>query len=523
MIENYHFLFQYLKKEKIHIDQNEFTIQVQSHPDSPSLLAISDTLSFFKISNLATQIRKEDLIHLPDKFIALLKGSEALPFLAFIEAIENGFRYTQNEKSITITKESFLDLFQNIVLLAERDTEELQSSKIKKIPFQFIALGIIYLASLYITGFPLNLYSFVLLASIGMYLSVQAISQEFGIKTKFSEAVCSLSSNNSCDAVINGEKSKFIGLINFSVLSIVFFSNQLLVLLFLTISNQIISFYNISTILLLFSLPVTFTSIYQQFATKKWCPICLAIITVIYLELTTLLLSHSFSIAINTTSILFYLLALTACYLFIVFTKTTIKTNVELQSKIAEHNRFKRDYSLFKMALLASDTVTDNVVNSGSIILGNPEANLKIIVVSSPFCGHCKSVHKIIEDLLDRHRDQISIDFRFNLNYELSEKKSITVHQKLVNLYFEKGQDVFLKALHNWFEYKDIERLEITEETQSTHLKINEILHEQFLWNNDNEVKFTPTLIVNGYHFPKQYDRNDLIHFIKDLEEDDAF
>jgi hypothetical protein len=54
-------------------------------------------------------------------------------------------------------------------------------------------------------------------------------------------------------------------------------------------------------------------------------------------------------------------------------------------------------------------------------------------------------------------------------------------------------------------------------------LKINEILHEQFLWNNDNEVKFTPTLIVNGYHFPKQYDRNDLIYFIKDLEEDVVF
>jgi hypothetical protein len=47
MTENFLFLFHYLKKENIAVDQNEFVFQVQSHSDYPSLLAISDTLSFF--------------------------------------------------------------------------------------------------------------------------------------------------------------------------------------------------------------------------------------------------------------------------------------------------------------------------------------------------------------------------------------------------------------------------------------------------------------------------------------------
>lgn len=60
MTENFAFLFQYLKKENITIDQDEFIFQLNSHPETPSLLALSDTLSFFNIDNLATKINFEN-------------------------------------------------------------------------------------------------------------------------------------------------------------------------------------------------------------------------------------------------------------------------------------------------------------------------------------------------------------------------------------------------------------------------------------------------------------------------------
>jgi hypothetical protein len=71
MSKNLSFFFNYLKKEKINIDQKEFDFQIQSHPDYASLLAISDTLSFFKVNNLATRLENEDIEHLSDNFIAL--------------------------------------------------------------------------------------------------------------------------------------------------------------------------------------------------------------------------------------------------------------------------------------------------------------------------------------------------------------------------------------------------------------------------------------------------------------------
>ena len=47
MTDNYNYLFQYLEKENITIDKSEFSFQIESQPDYPSLLSITDTLSFF--------------------------------------------------------------------------------------------------------------------------------------------------------------------------------------------------------------------------------------------------------------------------------------------------------------------------------------------------------------------------------------------------------------------------------------------------------------------------------------------
>lgn len=43
----------YLKSQHIFIDFEEFKYQFSSHPDYPSLLAISYTLAFFNLTNKA--------------------------------------------------------------------------------------------------------------------------------------------------------------------------------------------------------------------------------------------------------------------------------------------------------------------------------------------------------------------------------------------------------------------------------------------------------------------------------------
>jgi protein-disulfide isomerase/uncharacterized membrane protein len=522
MTENFSFLFQYLKKENIYIDQDEFTFQIQSHPDSPSLLAISDTFSFFKIPNLATRIDIEDIIHMPDRFIALLKDGEASSFFAFIERIGDTFRYTNGKKERIVANETFKDLFQNIVLVVEKEDGDVPSIQKNKFLFPFILLGIAYLATIFITGFSLLSSLFLILVLMGVYFSIEAISHELGVKTKFSEAVCTLTTKMDCDAVINGKKAKFLEFINFSDSSVVFFGAQSLALLFLTLSNQMDSFYNATMILLLLSLPVSLASLYQQFfIVKKGCPICLAIIVILYLELISLMVFHDFSLTISRVSIVYYVFSVVSCYCLFAFVKKSLKTNAEQKSEIATSNRFKRNYSLFKMALLSSKTINYKRIISGEIILGNPDAKLKVLVVSSPFCGHCKGAHENIGILLERYSNDISIEVRFNYNQEFVDETSKTLHQRLLGIYFEKGQEAFMSALENWFEDNNLEKLKPLEESSIVDLKINEILNEQFVWNQENDITFTPAIFINKYHFPVQYDRNDLRYFVNELSEDD--
>ena len=525
MTQNFSFLFHYLKKEKITVDQNEFLFQVESHSSYPSLLAISDTLSFLKVSNLATRLENEDIVHLPDTFIALIQEKEDSPFLEFVERKENGFQYSKEGKSNIVSNKMFEKMFQNIVLLAEKEENELPTNKSNNLVIiSLVFLGLIFLFSIFANSFSLLTFLFVCFTAMGTYLSIEAISHELGIQTKFSEAVCTITTNSDCDAVLNAKKSKFLENFSFSEASITFFSTQILGLLLFSISSRLTDFYNITTVLLLFSIPVTLFSFYQQIiVAKKWCPICLAIICIIYAEIASLLVYNNFSFAINAISIAYFLLVLVGSHIASVFVKSLIKQNLDFKSKITENNRFKRKYSLFKMALLASDRVHEEIITSNNILLGNPEAKLKITVVSSPFCGYCKEAHKIIEEILELHKDRVCFNLHFNFDASKNDEKSKRVHQKLVQIYFSEGQDVFMKELHNWFENIEENKLLSNSTSQINDLKVNTILYDQYTWNQENKITYTPAIIINNYSFPKEYDRNDLIHFINDLEDDADF
>lgn len=525
MTANSYALFQYLEKESIKVDKKEFLFQVQSHPDYPSLLSISDALSFFKINNLATVIDNEDLELLPNNFIALIKDNEPNPFLAFVVRTNKGFQYTNDVKSVSVDKETFTNIFENIVLVAEKEENQEVGAKVHKSSFfVLLTLMMIYLASIFITGFSLLPFLFVCFASVGIYLSIEAISHEFGIKTKFSAAVCAITAKTDCNAVINSKKPKLFQRNSLSDYSITFFTAQLLALLFLTISNQTAHFFYLTSILLLPIIPVTLLSIFQQgIVLKKWCPICLGIIAILYAEALCLIIFDSYGVEISAIALIYFAVALIGAYCGTTFIKELIRGNNELRATVLKSNRFKRNYSLFKLALDASPKTSEKSITSESIVLGDLEAKVRITVVYSPFCGHCKAMHKTIREILALYEGKVCFILHFNCHPEESDEEYIKLHHRLLEVYFSRGQDAFLEQFHNWFETKEQSELTTIVVPRANALKFNSMLFNQFNWNQQNKITFTPALIINDSLFPKEYDRDDLVHFINDLEEGENF
>ena len=526
MNTNFEYLLQYFDNENITIDLNEFYFQIQSHPDYPSLLSISDTLSFFKINNLATNLENEELVHLPKYFIALIQDQKFISNLVFVEKTTKGYKYLNNNTVIESNEETFLKSFQNVVLLVEKEENEpkKENKSNELVIVGSILFGLLYLALIFINGFSILVSTFICLALVGIYLSYEAISSEFGIKTKFSQAVCSISANSDCKAVLNTVKSKIIQQISFSTVSIAFFSSQIIELLIFSVFNKPIEFFLINSILLLLTIPVIIFSIYHQtLVAKKWCPICMAIILLIVIEFIILIFNYQIQFTVNPIYFATYILLLIGVYSILYFIKNSFKVNLELTATIAQNNRFKRNYSLFKMALIASEKLKIVAFDSEKIILGNPDAHLKITVISSPFCGHCKKSHELISEILDRYNDKVYIQLHFNLNIELSDQNAKELHFKLLQIYFEFGQNQFLKNMHIWFETKDVNKIDAINHFEENENRIIKIIENQYNWNLLNDITFTPAIIINGFHFPKEYDRNDLIYFIEELADDESF
>jgi hypothetical protein len=65
-------LHNWLTELKIPVSKSYLKQQLQSHPDYPSLLSITDTLNELCIDNTAIQIEKEILPEIPTPFIAHL-------------------------------------------------------------------------------------------------------------------------------------------------------------------------------------------------------------------------------------------------------------------------------------------------------------------------------------------------------------------------------------------------------------------------------------------------------------------
>lgn len=522
MTEKFSFLFSYLKKESIYIDEAEFDFQVQSHPDYPSLLAISETLTFLNVDNVVAKVLVNELENLPYNFVALIGEEKSKSFLSFVERKKDGYKYHKEGKIRDTSNEEFYSVYKSIVLLAEQRETSQTKGKFKGTQyFANILLAVLFLSCVFISGSHWLSFPFISLSSAGVYLSMEAIKLELGVGTKLSKAFCTITADTECGTIKNGKKSGFFEIFSFTDLSITFFVAQFIGLLFFSMAHEMTAFYNLTFVSLVFSIPVTFVSLYQQkFVAKKWCPICLSIIIVLYAEMVSIF--DQISLNFTLLQAIYFSIAFILSYVLCFNVKNLIKANFDLKSQLMESNRFRRNYGLFKLALLASKKYSIEKLDSGNLILGNPDANLKILVVTNPFCGHCKNAHSVIEEILKLHKDEVAIHIRFNINFERASEKSKMIHRKLVQIYFEKGEDEFIKALRIWFDEKDIAKLDPTLLTQS-EVNIESILGEQYSWNNVNNINFTPAVVINDYLFPSAYDRKYLPVFINELKNDAFF
>ncbi len=508
-----------LKQNQISFDKEELSFQIQSHPSYPSLHAITGVLDHFNIENVAADVptNTETLLQLPDCFIAQVNNEQGKDLVVVARKNLDYIIYNTENKKEKISENDFLKKFTGIIVAVEQSEENTNTRKSSNTTSLIVFGALVLLTSFFLYKNLTSWYtlSYIVLSIIGIITSIAIVKQELGLKTVIGDAFCSGSDDKKdCDAVLTSKGAEIIKGYKLSDLSILYFSGITLLTLF-QITNPVSS-YTIS----LLAIPITLYSLYYQYAViKKWCLLCLSIVGILWLQAAIPLITNTYIKSFSTIDFITFGITATVTWLIWNYIKPLINEITELKKERIENVKFKRNYTLFNSLLHKSPQINTQIENSEEIIFGNPNSVLELTIITNPFCGHCKPVHKHIHEILSRYNNNVKVRVRFNVNVENTDNDFFRITNSLLSIYHNKGKEECLTAMDEIYNgVKPEEWLNKWEDTTKKELYIKE-LEKESTWCKENAINFTPEILVNGKSFPKEYNRTDLIFFIEDLEE----
>ena len=517
-----------LKKNKIKVDEKELEFQLLSHPSYPSLHSLTGVLDHFKIKNLALEVPKdiESLNQLPKVFIAYIKEEKTDDFVLVTNTNYNIQLVFDENKKKNLSLDEFMEVWTGVIVVIEKDEEIVTTTKAKTIDLTkgVATLTIAVLFTLFFSFKP-NLFQSIhfLLSFAGVAISIVIIKHELGFHSKIADKFCSGNIDKiNCDDVLNSKAATFFGTFKLSDVGIIYFVALILSWLLLSVNK---ASYNTLLLITVLAIPFTFYSIiYQYFVVKKWCLLCLSIVLILWLQASSLYFADwgltNISFSLNSVVLIAFSFLLTIGLWQFVLPK--LKKEQELKKLKIEHYKFKRNYSIFDALISRSPKVDTDIDISSEIVFGNKSNNapLKIAVITNPLCGHCISVHKVVEQLLELKENNIQIGICFNVNTKDKKSNDTKIALRLLELYNTEGEQQCLKAMHDIYNKLSPENwLEKWGET--TEQKFMEILNLEKQWCKQNNINFTPEILVNGKSFPTEYERSDLLYFVEDIIDDE--
>jgi len=176
-----------------------------------------------------------------------------------------------------------------------------------------------------------------------------------------------------------------------------------------------------------------------------------------------------------------------------------------------EINSIKANEEVFK-ALLAKQPYYEVNPDDSCILFGNPDAGLRITILTNPFCNPCAKMHKRIEEFLKTVHDKVCLQYIFS---SFAQDLDF-VNKYLIAIYLEKEKKQMKQVYSYWFKkgkalkeafFKDLHLNMDNPEIEAEFQK-----HEA--WKEKTQLRATPTILVNGYQLPENYKIEDLRYFI---------
>jgi len=507
---------------------------IDNHVDNPSLLTIKDTLFEYGVESAAIKKGNYNYADFETPFICSIQKDD-WPSASFtvvhdVNDLDVTYLDSQINKFVTIPLVEFENIDKGVVLLTDdahkKDEVNLKTNLVnqrnkkivRNIPI-YLAFAMFFCAlANIIINYQVNVswvsIIFTSTSFIGLLISILLLWHDIDAYNPIVREVCGGQSKKlNCDAILNSSQSSFLGVSwstwGFSYMATlftlqVFFSSDIIYTQISLLSVLIVSPY------------IVFSLYYQAKVAKQWCPLCLVIQGILFINLiAALFFVNNNGLSTSIDNSYNYLLTL---ILFIVFVLTVytllpiIKNTRKNKDTEKKWQKLRYNPEIFQALLNKSEKIgypTDNL----GIVLGNPNAKNEIIKVCNPYCGPCANAHPELEQIIKMNKD-VKVRIIFTASGEENDMKTAPV-QYLLAIQEKHGLNKVHQALDDWYLAKEknyekfAEKYPMDGELKNQKDKIIAMCD----WCDNMKIRATPTLYINGFEYPDTYSIKELKNF----------
>lgn len=523
----------YLELLKIPVTKTTLKQQLQENPYYPSLYSLNNVFERFRLDTTALKVGKENFDKLQPPFVAYLNGQTTGKDFVLVTAVSgNEVEFiAENKKPKRVLKETFLKSWQGIVFIAEaneqsgeadfinnKKKETIAANKTKALMGEgvfILAAGIYFFLYSLPANFILNAALLLLIKLAGIATTTLLLIYEIDKSNAFVKSICTAGKQTNCAAVLQSKASKILGM-TWSEAGFFYFASTFLFLLFPGLSFKAkICLLSIANCL---AAPYILFSVYYQWkVVKQWCPLCLTVQAVLFLELlwaTANYWAHPFLpiAALSIAALPVACCLLLPVFLWFILKPLILKAKDEPVYKTA-YKRLLYNPETFSHLLQQQATAPDGYQNLG-IEIGNPEAENTIIKVCNPYCGPCAKAHPVLDEIVHNNKN-VKLKLIFTASNDKDDVRGIAARHLLA---INEKQDALKiqQALDDWYlaPKKDYDvfakKYPMNGELKQHESEIDKMKE----WCKEAEILFTPTIFINGRRLPEKYKIEELKYIL---------
>lgn len=528
METNYYFiplLLKHLQMMNIKCDPKQLQIVLQSAPSFPSVLSIVQAYTYFGLKATAYRADYTALEKASIPAIAHIKEDNIDRFILLHKVSGNKVSYYDAfiNKKVEISKDHFCTIWSGIIVLSEKTENIFQSRTLNKYLEYSIALAIfcIVLLSFKISQ-GCQTFSFFCgllgLKFAGVWFCLGLLRQESNGAYSVFDTFCHRNEAFDCAKVIQSKASKLFNKIALADLGFIYFTTGIISLCIGAFSNAISSVQQILFYLSVCSIPlILFSILYQKMVVRKWCPLCLSVISILVIEVMLFIFfPHKvFSGDLILTARLLFLSLLSSIGVFFL-TKHSIENQAKHFRTMISALQLKRTPQVISAVFGTQKSMPQ--LTKDSLIIGNLEAPITITTLLNPMCTPCKYLAIEMIKLLESYPSFIQWHLRLD-GVKVSGYEKMNEPQLYLLELFRQYDDAKdrLNIIKEWFSMQSLPKFSENYPLKAIPEETIEAFSDHVKNNNELKAEKVPSLWINNHVFPKEYSLRNIPFLLTDL------